>query len=141
MAVTCRPAPVRCRDGGALLNDDRIGQDWHVPKHPEPGDHGWDPWLVAVENFLEGNRELVNGIVAQLITTGRCEYQDDSGHLLLVARSHRWRTQWYEHQWTSPDGRRGSGRRRLDRDAFVPPCSSLALYVAADLVEMRGGSG
>jgi hypothetical protein len=99
-----------------------------------------DPWLVGVEAFLEENRELVNGIVDQLVTTGRSEYHDDSGHLLLVARRHRWRTQWYEHEWTLPDGRRGSGRRRLNRNAFIPPCSSLALYVAADLVEMRGGS-
>ena len=132
--------PVR-RDGEALLNGDGIGQDWYVPKHPEPSDDGWDPWLVAVEDFMDENQELVNGIVAQLITRGRSEYQDDSGHLLLVARSHRWRTQWYEHQWISPDGRIGSGRRRLDRHAFVPPCSSLSLYVAADLFEMRGGSG
>lgn len=90
---------------------------------------------------MEKNRELVNGIVDQLVTQGRSEHQDESGYLLLVARRHRSRTQWYEHQWTLPDGRRGSGRRRLNRDAFVPPCSSLALYVAANLVEMRGGSG
>jgi hypothetical protein len=111
-----------------------------VPERPEPSDEGWDPWLVGVEAFLAENRELVNGIGDQLVTTGKSEYQYDSGRLLLVARSHRWRTQWYEHQWTMPDGRKGSGRRRLNRQAFAPPRSELALYVAADLVEMRGDS-
>jgi hypothetical protein len=97
----------------------------------EPSDE-----LQYVEVFLDGNRQLVGGIVIRLVEEGAAEYDSDSGHLSLVAKQRRWRSQWLHHVFTLPDGRKGTGSVRLPRDAFAPPQRTLTFYVAARLADM-----
>lgn len=97
----------------------------------EPGE------LQYVEDFLDAHPELIDGIVTQLVANGTAEYATESGRLTLVGHRHRWRSQWLDHEFTTPDGRAGNGSVRLSRNAFDPPQRSLRFYVAAHLADME----
>jgi len=112
-----------------------MGKDCFMAEEPEPTDEPGE--MQYVEDFLDGNIELINVIVDQLVTNGTSEYTNDSGTLRLVAHRHRWRAQWLEHEFVLPDGRKGSGVVRMDRDQFAPPFSTLKFYVAAHLADMQ----